>query len=592
MSKQTYATIDTEQLKQQFQPSHEADEVELLSGQLKKAGEKNRALQEELARIKAENSHAKGGVEKLTAYIREQDKKLSDLQQMNYASKKSLGQKLEIENQLEQQSAQMRMLQDEIYSLQNTLSEGKQQNEQLERVIQFLRERSEEFNLEAKQLKEDYQASLETIVLLREQQGQLDKAVEAGKDSVRIAQEEKSETIEELNMVHKQLQNLKAALGDLQKVSENHVALMEENQLLKMKLDDQSRAWDQTQHDIQTIRQTLLRTLKDSKKLEVQYEEVLNERISLANRAAQLQNVLDLQIEQTRLSQEQLLEAQQKETRNKIEHERAVEELKLQIAEQENSIQTAAMQHEEACVNLSTQYEKGIASLENELTQMRQELVETHSDYHQATQSREELKLEIQHLSYQLNTTQSDINEKDNDLRISQQHLAKKVKEVTHIQDKLEAQQQRIDEQSRQLAAAEQKGIDLEKVLQDERERSTKFQEQMSEGVKNAEEKANRLEEKHFDLHQRWAATEARNRELEKLAERHNLLQMQMQQFFGGFSPTPQMAAPHMTLEPAPAPISFSDPMPETAEPEKSKPFHNLFQPTKGNGRIKSNLFD
>lgn len=590
MSKQTYATIDTEQLKQQFQAYQEPNELELLTSQLMKAGERNRSLQEELARIKGENTHSKGGIEKLTAYIREQEKKLSDLQQMNYASKKSLVQKLEIEKKLDQQTAEISTLQDELRALQNALNDGKQQGEQLERVIQFLRERSEEFNLEAKQLKEDYQVALETIVLLREQQTKLEAAIEAGKQTIQQANEEKNETVEELEMVHKQLENLKIALADLQKTSENHVALLEENQNLKSKLEYQSSAWDQTQHEIQIIRQTLLRTLKDSKKLEVQYEEVLNERISLANRTAQLQNMLDLQIDQTRIAQEQLLEAQQKETRSKMEHERAAEELKLQIAELENSLQTASMQQEEGIVNLSTQYEKGIATLENELAQIKQELLESRSDYTEASQSREELKLEIQHLSYQLNTTQSDISEKDNDLRISQQHLAKKVKEVTYLQDKLESQQMRIEEQSRLLAAAEQKGIDLEKMLYDERERSVKFQQQMSEGVKTAEEKAARLEEKHFDLHQRWAATEARNRELEKLAERHNQLQMQMQQFFGGFSAAPQMTAPHTIAEPAA--ISFADPMPETTEPEKSKPFHNLFQPTKGNGRIKSNLFD
>ncbi len=59
----------------------------------------------------------------------------------------------------------------------------------------------------------------------------------------------------------------------------------------------------------------LLKTLKDSKMLEIQYQEVVNERISFSNRATQLQGLLDLQIEQTRQSQEQLLEAQQKSQR-------------------------------------------------------------------------------------------------------------------------------------------------------------------------------------------------------------------------------------------------------------------------------------
>lgn len=599
---------------------HEPSELQLLTKQLMRASQKNKELHDELATARQEIARSKGSVEKLTIYMKEQEKKLNDLQHLNYTSKKSKEQKWEIERQLEEQISKASGQQEELHKLQMALDEGKQQKEQLERVIQFLRERSEEVSLEAKQLKEDYHGALETIMQLREQQNFLETTVHEIKDQLNGVSGERSEAQEELQNVHKQLNSLKTTLQESQNFTEAQKFLIEENQQLKKQLEDHTQAWDQTQHEIQTIRQTLLRTLKDSKKLEIQFQEVLNERISLANRAAQLQNLLDLQIDQTRLSQEQLVESQQRQTRSNVEHEQQlqtlqqtqrdiVENLTLQISELEERASQLSSKYQEteldllqdreqAISHLTSEYEKAIGAINAELQATKKEFNEIREDYHQSTQLREDLKMEIQHLSHQLNTSQSDANEKENELRISQQHLAKKVKEVTILQDKIDMQQQRSEELSRSLAAAEQKSIDLEKVIYDEQNRSKSFHEQLSESVKNSEQKAAKLEEKYMDLHQKWAATEARNRELEKLAERHLQMQSQMQQFFGGFSPLPQQAKLHAAMDSLPTSFSdslansFSEPKAEVVEKEGPIPFQNLLQPIKGNGRIKSNLFD
>lgn len=620
MSNQSYTHTGTGSVAENFLSEQEPSELQLLTKQLMRASQKNKELQDTLDAARQEIARSKGSVEKLTVYIKEQEKKLADLQHLNYTSKKSQEQKWEIEKQLEDQLKKAFTQQEEYHSLQVAFEEGKQQKEQLERVIQFLRERSEEFNLEAKQLKEDYQGALETILHLREQHENLDVLSRDYAEQIRTSNEEKTEALQELESVHKQLENLKTTLQESQSLTEGQKFLIEENQQLKKQLDEQTQAWDQTQHEIQAIRQTLIRTVKDSKKLEIQFQEVLNERISLSNRAAQLQNLLDLQIEQTRLCQEQLLESQQRETRGKMEYEQhlqqlqnnhhsTVETLTFQISELEtkNSQLSAKFQEteldllqdrEQAISQLTSEYEKAISAINEELHKTKQEYNEIRADYNQATQLREDLKMEIQHLSHQLNTAQSDANEKENELRISQQHLAKKVKEVTLLQDKIDVQQQRAEEFSRSLAAAEQKAIDLEKVISDEQNRSQLFHEQMSETLKTSEQKATKLEEKYMDLHQKWAATEARNRELEKLADRHLQLQSQMQQFFGGFAPLTQQTQPHMVAESLSGSFSdslahsFVDAKPEPMEKEAPIPFQNLLQPIRNNGRIKSNLFD
>ncbi len=598
----------------------ESSELQLLTKQLMKAAQKNKELQQEIETVRHELARGKGSVEKLTLFIKEQEKKLTDLQHLNYTSKKSQEQKWEIEKELEEQLKKSFIQQEENQKLLNTLEENKQQKEQLERVIQFLRERSEEFNLESKQVKEDYQGALESIIQLREQINQLSAGTSDQALILHRTAEEKADLEEELHSVQKQLENLKVTLQESQSLTEGQKFLIEENQDLKHQLEEQTNAWNQTQHEIHTIKQTLIRTVKDSKKLEIQFQEVLNERISLANRAAQLQNLLDLQIEQTRLCQEQLLESQQRETRTKVEYEQqvqllqnehryATESLTAQMTELEEKNKELEQKWQEteldllqgrehAISQLTAEYEKAMNAINEELHRSKQEANELRNNYTESSHSREELKMEIQHLSHQLNTAQSDANEKENELRISQQHLAKKVKEVTLLQDKIEVQQQRLEEVSRSLAAADQKAIDLEKVIADDHGRTRLFHEQMAETVKTSEQKAAKIEEKYMDLHQKWAATEARNRELEKLADRHLQLQAQMQQFFGGFAPLPQHTQPlavtdHSTGSFAPLASSHFE---EEAEPLKQSeapiPFQNLLQPIKGNGRIKSNLFD
>jgi chromosome segregation ATPase len=584
----------------------EPSELQLLTMQLMKAAQKNKELQQELDAARQEISRGKGSVEKLTHFIKEQEKKLTDLQHLNYTSKKSQEQKWEIEKQLEEKLG-------ENQKLQIALQENKQQMEQLERVIQFLRERSEEFSLEAKQVKEDYQGALASLIQLREQNDQLATSSTDQTSILKRTAEEKTELEEELRLVQKQLENLKVTLQESQSLTEGQKFLIEENQQLKQQLEEQTTAWNQTQHEIHTIKQTLIRTVKDSKKLEIQFQEVLNERISLSNRAAQLQNLLDLQIEQTRLCQEQLLESQQRETRSKMEYEQQIqqlhnehrytsESLTAQLAELEEKNGDLSRKWQEteldllqgrehAISQLTAEYEKAISAINEELHRTKQEVNELRADYTQSTHSREELKMEIQHLSHQLNTAQSDANEKENELRISQQHLAKKVKEVTLLQDKIDVQQQRVEELSRSLAAAEQKAIDLEKVVSDEHNRSRLFHEQMAEAVRGSEQKAAKLEEKYMDLHQKWAATEARNRELEKLADRHLQLQAQMQQFFGGFAPLPQQTQSLVVPETSVGAFAEEE-VERPRESEAPIPFQNLLQPIRGNGRIKSNLFD
>ena len=600
-----------------FQPEFEQTELELLTKQLLKATDKNKELLSELSR-------SKGSVEKLNVFIKEQEKKLSDYGQLNYTSKKSQEQKWETEKLLESKTSEVSALESEMLSLKNTLEERKQQIDQLERVIQFLRERSEEINLEANQLKEDHHEALKAITDLRQQEGSQEERLTEMGTLLSRANIDAADARDELVFVHKQLENLKKAVVLAEARTQDQGSLIQENHELKNRLETQTAAWDQTQQEIHTIRQSLLKTLKDSKKLEIQYEEVLNERIALSNRAAQLQNRLDLQIDQTRICQEQLVEAQQKETRNKIEteqelqklqegHEKEVNELTRQLSEMESQFSAMCSKsheteinlleaREEAISHLTSDYEQSIAALNKELEQTRQQLHELQNASQEVLFSREELKSELQHLSHQLNTAESGYNEKENELRISQQHLAKKVKEVTILQDKIDLQQNRIEELSRSLAAAEQKTVDLEKALSDEHQRSSAFQFQMTDALKVSEQKAAKMEEKYLDLHHKWAATEAKNRELEKLADRHHQMQSQIHQFLGGFAPVPHQAKPHMVLE-SPQ-ISFSDSFTEidneikegskedVKEKESSVPFHNLLQPMKGTSRIKSNLFD
>jgi len=440
-------------------------EVETLKQQAKEAASATDEFNLQYKEVQGQNLQYKQKVHKLVQVIQEKDKRIAELQQFEYSAKLSNEQKQELESLLTKEREVLDLLKQKSEQAIQDLAESNKRGEQFERVIQFLRERSQEAHLETNQLHEEYQGSQEAVLSLNKQNKEMAEKLEGLKTSLQLEENAKTEALEELLALQGQLKQLKKLIATYQEEKEqqgqsskstlkNFELVSQEKQKLENLLKEKNDAFDFVSKEIDLIKQTLVRGLREAKDLESRYLEAVNEKMVLSNKYQQIQ--------------EQLAEAMHREQAAKT----AVD---YQLKEQLNQKQSAI-----------EELNRQLTFLGNEKQQILDNLTAQKNQY----------------ADYEAR------------LKMAQQHLAKKVKETALMNGQLEEQKAlNIDLQN--LAAQFQaKASDLQNTLEVQLQQEKKLQEQLT-----------KWEEKYFHLYDRWEDTEARNKELKKLEERHHQLQ-------------------------------------------------------------------
>jgi chromosome segregation ATPase len=509
-----------------------------------------------------QGSRQKQRIERMTHLIQEKDAKITELQQFEYSFKRAGEWKIKQQAELEQEKERSAKWEEEFHQKNRELEDCRHKMGQLEKLAQILKEQLESSNLEAKRNHEEATQMRQLSIQLTEQQKELQRHLEDVESIFNTVQSEKKDLQDELEAITAQFESLR------QRVQESHLKLeaqkrfsselqmesqkvSEERDHLLKQLAEKTRSIESFDQEIDLIKQTLMRAMREAKDIEVRYQECVSEKVSAVNKSNQLQNLIERQREDLAKLRDEILQVNQRlEGTLKLKEEK---EVQLQKAQ-----------------DLLIQREHELESCEQNIHQLTQFKIAIEDDLKQAQEA---------------------IEDREQRLKLAQQHLAKKVKETTQLNEAVEEQKLQIQELSTQLNHAKDKISEVqcntEMLLQQEK----KIQEQLAESLKLAESQSSKWEAKYFNMHEKWQELEARNRELRSLEEKYNQMQTLLSGL-GNFIASPANPAP------APVPTLEIQQVPKIAsiiQEPKPKPVETktLFDAAPvGGTRSKKSLFD
>ena len=431
-------------------------------------------LKNELVEFQEQAERDKQRIEKLAAQLFEKDKRIQDLQRLEGSLKKAGEQKQELEQALEEKKL-----------LEEQFLESRQHAEQLERVINFLRERSEGANLELVQLREEFQKSQDLLHVLKKQQDLLHSEKDALQQQAQREQREKQDALDEIRLLQEQFLELKNRYSLLQKeLDETHVALGTANTLKEQLeaqqrecsrlIDDQRKHLENFERESSLIKQTLIRGLKEAQEIQKLYQDAVEDRVSTSAKLHQSHQQLDRYRDQQKQLQEQ-------------------------IEESRGNVRTLSARLEEA--------------------------LRDNEDQEKLCQQIQELKCENEKLHTDALRLQQVGQEKDAEITQVQHHFAKKMKEASTFEDKCEEQARLISEQQQTLYQNKVKIAELQTSVDIQTQQQKLFQDQLQEAIRNSEVQMQKWEEKYFAIYDKWQASENRAKELERLEEKQKHLQ-------------------------------------------------------------------
>lgn len=512
-----------------------------------------------------------------------------------------------------------------------SLQESKQHSEQLERVIQFLRERSEETHLELNQFKGDYQTALQEIETLRDAFGKAQADWDAQYRQQQEEQKQHAETVEELIALQEQLASLRSLLAASEtRAVENHNRWQASEEALAH-ANSEIHYLQQALAEVKAIVNDVEAENQQQKEQlaqQLQLVELGNQRAALfenekSKLVEELENALQqIEILRTELehTQEELQVFQKKEEalNNTLEmtcHELAAAREEMaqtfmnekghlleriaKLEEVEREVYAHQLQREEF-QNRHTEMEKALQDSQQmieELHQARQidqDLMKLKEDSLDALQGQLRMTIaEKESIEESLRAANQNYEEAESRLKIAQQHLARKVKEVNEQLEQLDHLKVQVNESHAQLNQARVQIGEMKTVLETQSLQDKRLQEQLQENARAAEVAINRLEEKYFKAYEKWQEAEGRIRELKKLEEKYNQMQAWLANLGSliGNSPTnlpPTQNAlspllspepPHSPLEPPEVHLYGSGAQIEekTSSGETGRHFQNLF---------------
>lgn len=572
-------------------------------------------------------------LDKLAGVIQEKEKRIHDLQQFEFSHKKLLEQK-----------QQLQVINDELQKRtdqhEQELTELRQHASQLERVIKFLREKSEEQHLTANQFKDDFEAAQESNNSLREELKQHHAQHNQLKTHALQLEKEKQDIEEELKAIQEQFEHLRNAAWESEEKAKQiedertryHEALEEEkikSRHLAQELHSSITAFTHLEGEVNVLKQTLSKVLREVKELEGRYYQSVQEKVAALSKYHQAHQLIDRKTKELNELHEELEQAledaKQKESDFHLRLSQIEAEHLEQLAEKQKQVDELLPLREEVS-NLHIEKEE-LTTMFNELQSKLQEadrrqeyqlqekshleaeiqkLTERYQHRDQEIALIEEqltqLKVQHHHLQEECQKAQTDNDEKDAHIKMAQQHLAKKVKECTQLAEKVDEQKVMINELQAQQAVSKAKLTDLQESLERLTQQERRLQEQLQDTTQSCDAQVKKWEEKYFALVDKWQVADSRNKELEQLENKHK----QMQAMFanlGSFltvpnaalptieQPKPQVAPVEERVEHSNQPESVQE-EPQAQKVEITKPYHNLFEMPKSQGKPRQNLFE
>lgn len=305
-------------------------------------------------------------------------------------------------------------------------------------------------------------------------------------------------------------------------------------EVLQKKLYEKELHIQNFDREVALIKQSLMRALRETKELEVNYENVVKEKSAACQKFQQAHfqiEKLQEEIQQIHSQRKISLEAQ-KNFQDKFEQ-----------------VQAAA------------------ARLEQSQVTKQQEI---HDLERQLSVSQQELRI----VREEMGRLKGSLKDKESELLQAQQHLGKKVKEISQIEDKNEALKKTVAELEQWQHQSLIKMAELQTSVDLHSQQQKKIEEKLQEAARQGEAQLAKFEEKYFALYEKWQAAETRNKELEKVEEKQKHLRGVLSNFFTQEAPKEN---PSSTL---------------FTEEKPSKSFPNLFDPPKPPPKMRQNLLE
>lgn len=215
----------------------------------------------------------------------------------------------ELQSQLSEQKRELLSLQEAHRTVKQSMEESREHSHQLERVIQFLRERGEESQLEKKHLESELQQAQETMERVKSDLISAQAEWRDLSDHYAILQKSKNDACEELKAIQEQFGSLKG------QIIESRAAL-----------EEKERALSEAASKIETLeskRELLEEKLGKTKEIEIELNETRVNKDEALKRLEIFERELLIQTEQAQLLKKQLraLKEQYEDTQEQLHRE-------------------------------------------------------------------------------------------------------------------------------------------------------------------------------------------------------------------------------------------------------------------------------
>ena len=350
--------------------------------------------------------------------------------------------------------------------------------------------------MEVNQLREEFQRSNEAISNLTEQNKLSQNRLHDVTHEYNKIHSDKQEISEEMQALERQFPTLKAKVLEAQEALKNET---KEKEQFEVQLANKTQLFHLLENEISSIKQSLSKGVHEVKDIEGRYLGLVNEKASLYNRSAQLEQMLERHNSDIKILQNQLEEAGKKE-----------DVYNVQISELEAG---NLKKHQEAM----DEFRKRIQDLEDVLQKHHDQLHEKETEIEENNSQILLLSQEKIRLEDTLSNLTRYQDEQDARIKVAQQHLGKKVKEATLMNEKMEEQKVQISELQASLNQMKTKMMEMQNSFDLQIQQEKKHQEQLHETVRFSEGQIVKWEEKYLKTYDKLKVLEEKQHQMQAL---------------------------------------------------------------------------
>jgi len=499
--------------------------------ELSETGASGEIARAELKEAKNQEERLKQRLEKYLDLLSMREKQLATFKEYQLRFQKAQETIKVLETDYKAASEELAIYKERQYTQDVSIEEKKKHGEQLERAIQFLRERNEEAQLESRNLEEELVIAQSTLDETKKQF----KIIQDEAISLKSALSESEET---LNAKHAEIDDLK----------DEKERLFRQNQSLQTEVDEFKNRLDHKQNEIERLKKEMNEKARDCELKAMQIEDLVR-RLS---------------------THESVIAEKEKEISETLEAFSEADEETKALAQQFSELKRLIAERESERNELKVQLDEMKAL---ELT-LRETITRFETDNRELVHEKKVLEEELKELGRKH-------EESESKAQLAKQHLGKKVKESTLLSETLEKNTKEHNEIHMQLKEAQNRLSLLQKNQEMHFIEKQQFEGKIRETALIGEAKARDLEERCTKLQQSLERVEEENRNLRQQKEKFDQLQNLLTNLGPSSMPPPQ-AIQEEALPPPP----------QSTEPDKATPYKNLFDYNQHKPKTKSNFFD